>query len=240
MSNYELRPSRKLVNSSFIWKRLDNSYSCLGGASLMDGLIHYCQQKEITAEVFGRSISRDVDEYLKRRKIELSNNIVEDHCKTYLDMFKGTMLVESRSKHDVIRHKLRISDLVSKDSTDERKDASLKSMNILCDCLGAHYQTFLTVSREVREAFGDNRSSDNIPSPHVSMPIDTHGVMGMNFLVEQRKAEDFGIFGLNQHTTEIARHVIKSALDKNIPEYDLNLFLRDKTVLFNPLRERIS
>lgn len=240
MSNFRIAPARKLVDSSFIWRRLDSSYSCLGGASVVDGLIYYCQQKGIATDIFGRSISKDIEEYFRKREIESGNNVVEDNCKQSNDKFIGTMLIESRSKEKEIKHMLRVSDVVSKDSTDERKDASLRSMNLLCTCSGAHYQTYLTVPIDVRIKSKDNRRTYDIPSPQIVMPIDTHGVTGMNWLVEERKAEDFGIFGLSDHTIEIAKHTVRSALDESMPEYKLNLFLRDKTVLFDPLRERLG
>lgn len=239
MSEYQIRPSRKLVDTSFIWRRLDNSYSCLGGSSLVDAFIYYCQYKGVTKDIFGRNVSKEIDEYLKKRDIELSNSI-DDQARESFDTFKGTMLIESRSKHDDIWHKVRVSDIVKQNSTDKRKDASLRSMNILCDCLGAHYQTFLTVPKYVREMFNDKRNSDSIPAPNVGMVIDTHGALAMNYLVDERKAEDFGIFGLSDNMVDITEYVFKSALDKNVPEYKFNLFLRDKTTLFDPLRERLG
>jgi len=241
VNEFKRSPSQKLLNSSFIWQRLDNSYACVGGVDVIDGLLYYCHQKGKVDDVLGHGTSKYVEEYFKRERIELSNNIVDDHCKQYHDTFKGTIFVESRRKHDTIKHKIRVSDLVSKDSTEERKSASLRSMNIQCDCLRAHYQSFLTVPRDVREMFNDHRESDSIPSPHIRTVIDTHSVTAVDWLVEERNCGDFGIFGLSDHTIGIAKYVIKSTLDKKyIPEYKLNLFLRDKTVLFNPLRERLG
>jgi hypothetical protein len=237
---FKISSSQKLLNSSFIWSRLDNSYSCVGGVDLIGGLYCYCRQKGMVDEVLGHDVSKYVEDYFKKERIELSNNIVEDHCKQYYDVFKGTILVESRRKGEAIKHKIRISDLVSKDSTEERKNASLRSMNFNCDCLRTYYQSFLTVPRYVREAFDDYRESDSIPSPHVRTVMDVHSVTAMDWLVEGRGCEGFGIFGLSDHTIGIAKYVIKTTLDSHIPQYELNLFLRDKTVLFNPLRERLG
>ncbi len=240
MSKFKITSARKLVDSSFIWRRLDNSYSCLGGANVVDGLFYYCQQKGISDEVFGRSVAKVIEDYFRKREIEPNNNVVEDKCKQYHDTFRGTMLIESRGKKEEIKHRLRASDVVAKNSTDERKNQSLRSMNLLCYCTGAHYQTFLTVPQYVRQSLGDSRETYSLPSPQVLMAIDTHGVTGMNWLVEERGAEDFGIFGLRDHTIEIAKHVAGSALDECMPEHKLNSFLRDRTDLFKPLKERLG
>jgi hypothetical protein len=149
------------------------------------------------------------------------------------------MLIESRSKEEEKKHRLRVSDVVTKNSTDERKDQSLRNMNLLCYCTGAHYQTLLTVPQYVRRLLDDSRETDSLPSPQILMAIDTHSVTGLNWLVEERGAEDFGIFGLSDHTIEIAKNVAWSALDECIPEHELNSFLRDRTDLFKPLKERL-
>jgi hypothetical protein len=232
-------PSKTVIDSSFCWRRMDNTYTSLGATSVVDGLIYYCQQKGITGEVFGRDIAKEIDNYFIKRNIEVGN-VVEDHCRQFKDMFKGTIYVESRSKDEKIKHRVRVSDVVSRDSTQERKDLSLRSMNLLCDCPNGHYQTFVNAPLFIRKQFGDYRKWDSIPSPHVSIAIDAHGVTCMDWLVEERKAENFGIFGLNDHTTEFAKYMIKLVLDKNVPKNKLNKFLRDNTNLFDPLRERLG
>jgi len=240
MSEFKITSARKLVDSSLIWRRSDNNYSCLSGASVVDGLVYYCQQKGITTDVFGRSISNDVEEYFRKREIAPGSSVVKDGCKQFKDTLRGTMLIESRSKSEDIRHRLRVSDVVTKDSTEERKKESLRNMNLLCYCSGAHYQTLLTAPRYVRQMFNDNRETDSLPSPQIINAIDTHGVTGLDWLVEERNAEGSGVFGLSDHTIGIAKHVVRSAIDKNIPEYELNLFLKDKTTLFKPLKERLG
>jgi hypothetical protein len=240
MSESKTMAARKLVDSSFIWRRSDGSYSCLGGASVIDGLFYYCQQKGIPDEVFGKSVAKAIDDYFRKREIDSSNSVIEDKCNQYHDTFRGTMLIESRSKKEEKKHRLRVSDVVTKNSTDERKGQSLRSMNLLCYCTGAHYQTILTIPRYVRQLFDDSRETDSLPSPQILMAIDIHSVTGMNWLVEERGAEDFGIFGLSGHTIEIAKHMAGSALDERMPEHELNSFLRDRTDLFKPLKERLE
>jgi hypothetical protein len=234
-------PSKTTVESSFCWLRKDNNYTSLGGASVVDGLLYYCQQKGIGGKVFGRELAKEIDKYFIKRDLNVGK-IIEDRCKysKYNNMFKGTFYIKSRDKDEKIEHKVRVSDVVSKNSTEERKDLSLRSMNLLCDCPSAHYQMFVNVPLFIRKLFGDYRRWDSTPSPHVSIPICTHSVACMDWLVEERGAEDFGIFGLNDRTTKFAKYMIRSALDKNTPENKLNEFLRDDTDLFDPLWERLG
>ena len=240
MGNFVVSPSRMIVESSFCWRREDNNYTSLSGASLVDGLLYYCHQKGIAGEVCGRDLAKEIDKYFIKRDLNVGN-IIEDHCRylDYNDTLKGTFYIKSRDKDKKIKHRVRVSDVVSRDSTEERKQLSLRSMNLLCDCSIGHYQTFLNVPFCFRKQFGDYRKWNSIPSPHVSIAICTHGVACMDWLVEEKNAEDFGIFGLNDHTKKFAKHMIKSTLDKNTLKNELNDFLRDNTDLFNPLRERL-
>jgi hypothetical protein len=232
---------RKLLDSSFTWQRSDGSYSSIGGTDVIDGLLFYCIQKDIVDNVFGRGTSSFVNKYFKKTKTELSNNIIEDYCKKDGDAFRGTLVIESRSKDEAKKHRVRICDVVSKNSKDERKEASLRNMIAQCSCPKTHFQSFRVAPVETRKFFNDGRFPYDIPSPHVSMVMDNHAVTAYDSLVEERGAEDFGVLGLTDHTLGIASSVIKSVLDKGYKsEYELNYFLRDRTDLFNPLRKRLD
>lgn len=239
MGEYKKWPARELVNSSFIWQRSDKNYSCLGGSSVIKGLFYYCQQKGIANETFGRSIAKVIEDYFREMNIEPKSNIVENNCKKHHDVFRGTMLIESIGKDETTRHMLRVSDVVDKNSSNERKMQSLRNMNLICSCKGAHFQTLLTIPAYLRTV-GDNRETDSLPSPQIINAIDTHGATGMDWLVEEEGAEGHGIFGLNNHTIEIAKNLAESTLSNRLSEYEINTFLRDKTILFKPLEERLE
>jgi hypothetical protein len=236
-----ISPSKMTVESSFCWLRNDNNYTSLSGASLVDGLMYYCQQKGIADEVFGKDMAKRINDYFKKTNVG-SDDIIVNRCKYSddNDTLKGTFYIKSRSGDKKTRHRVRVSDVVKKDTTEERKALSLRSMNLLCDCPSAHYQLFVNVPLFLRKPYGDERRWDSVPSPHVSIPMDTHAVACMDWLVEENGAEDFGIFGLSEHTTEIVKHAVLEALDKNVRENNLSRYLRDKTILFDPLIERLG
>jgi hypothetical protein len=235
---------RLLLESSFIYPRLDGNYSSISGMSIIDGLLLYLYTCEDSENLFTRyfhDISpNDLRDYLNARKISPEIKIDDRLCKVYYGYVKGTVKVSSRGGEEIWERRVRICNLVTEYSTDEKKNKSLKSFVAHCDCPFTHYQMWQTVPEKILEDFKDPRSIYEFPPPSVSMIICAHSAASIHKLVEEKECEDFGIFGINSNIINAIKALVGSKMWKEYPDHILNKFLRDRTFLFDPLRERLG
>jgi hypothetical protein len=235
---------RALLESSFIYPRLDGNYSSISGMPIIDGLLLYLYTREdgedLFAHLFHDVPTNDLKEYLNTRKITSNVKIDDRLCRIYHGYAKGTVKVGSRGRKEIWERRVRICNLVTKYSTDEEKNKSLKSFVAQCDCPFTHYQLWQIVPGRILENFKDSRSIYEFPPPCVSMIVCAHSAASIHKLVEEKECEDFGMFGLNSNVVNAIKSLISSKMWKEYPDHLLNRFLRDRTFLFDPLRERLG
>lgn len=231
---------RQLVDSSFIWPRIykgiNRGYNCLSGVSVLAGTLILLYDQNLVDDSLPRDVSYLVKKYIEESGMKFTP-VIENHCRRQSDSdtIKGTVKVMSRSREEVPFYKVRIFDVVHKSASDERKKAALLNWNLHCTC-DYLYQLGLAVPITEREKYNDRRRTDDIPSPSVQNVICAHAVAGYGKNVIDNGAEDYGLFGLQDHVLKIMEYdEIKNLLDKKVPVYKLNRYLRDELRLFSPL-----
>jgi hypothetical protein len=237
--NQELTMSgtTKSLSSSFIWKRADNYYSAINGLNLIEGLLLFLYHENSIEKRFDAVTSKYIQDYFKR--FDLSADVIDDSgIKRNFDTYKGVGIVKSRSlSGESPYHRVKIRDIVSKDAANNRKALGLKSMNFSCACLGSEYRRDKVAPKEARQSFGDKRYFFDLPSPVVVSDMCVHGVSLMDDLVENKGCEGFETWGMPTRTLSFVKPTIHLIMDEKYTRYETDLFLRDKTDLFNDLRK---
>jgi len=249
MLNRKASPSRKLIDSSFVWKKDDGYYAVIDIMSRVDSAVLTTVAFNLYGNYPEFSIS-ELKRYLRLRKLPDPNGYsLVDEKRSCYDNVESIVYVRALTKKRWERkeyNKVKIKNLVLENASFREKVKSLRNLEVSCSCPRAEYQSICRPAYYQRRIFKDPRTYKDIPGSFINSVFCKHACIALDWLTLFYGTASFEYFGPSPHVIEASKIVIKDFLrfKPRYPDYKLNnLYLaelkRNSINLHEPLLKYI-
>jgi|YelNatPaOPRAMG01_1025707.scaffolds.fasta_scaffold09348_9 hypothetical protein len=220
-------PSRKLIDTSFVWKKKDGYYAVIDIMSRIDSAVLTTVAYNLYGDYPEFSVS-DLKKYLKLRNLPDPDgfSLVNEKESCYENL-EAMVLVRALTKKRWEKkeyNRVKIKNLILNSESFEKKADSLKSLKVSCGCARADYQSICRPAWYQRRIFKDQRSYKDIPGSYIDSVFCKHVHIALDYLALFYGTATFDYFGPSPHVIKASKIVIRDflKLKPRYPDYKLN------------------
>jgi hypothetical protein len=240
----EKSPSRKLINTSFVFLKDDGYYTLVDVMNRVDSAVLFTISYNLYGN-FPNLSESSLKRYLKLRGLPDPNGFeIVDAKNSCYENTESVVFVRALTKKRWENREfdqVTINNLILNSTSREEKVRSLKNLKIKCGCKISNFNNVCRPSEYQRQIFRDERKHTDVPGSFIDTVFCKHGFISLDWLRVFYNTADFGI-GPNPHIYNVCENVIKDVLKykSKFPNYRLNTLYRDLLFrMYAPLKDLV-
>ncbi|MGC8812287.1 MAG: hypothetical protein ACP5O8_01730 [Candidatus Aenigmatarchaeota archaeon] len=220
-------PSRKLIDTSFVWKREDGYYSVVDIMSRVDSAVLTTVAYNLYEDYPEFPVS-SLKKYLELRNLpdpdgfSLVNE--KESCYENLEAMVFVRALTKKRWENKEYNRIEIKNLVLESASFKEKADSLKNLKVSCGCARAGYQSICRPAWYQRRIFRDLRNYKDIPGSYIDSVFCKHVCIALDWLTLFYGTASFDYFGPSSHVIKASKIIIRDFLKHKprYPDYKLN------------------
>lgn len=227
MSIQKESPARKLIDTSFVWKKNDGYYAVIDIMSRVDSAVLTTVAYNLYGNYPELSVS-ELKKYLELRRLPNPDGFSlvgeEKSCYENKEAMVYVRALTKKRWEKKEYNRVKIKNLVENDVSFQEKRNSIKTLKVSCGCSRADYQSICRPAWYQRRIFKDLRTYESVPGSYIDSVFCKHVCIALDWLYLFYQTANFDYFGPSYHVVKASKIVIRDVLKHRprYPDYKLN------------------
>ncbi|MEM7825714.1 MAG: hypothetical protein QW412_02560, partial [Candidatus Aenigmatarchaeota archaeon] len=225
--------ARKLIDTSFVWRKEDSYYAAIDIMSRVDSAVLTLVSYNLFKNYPEISLS-ELKKYIELRKLPNPEGLsLVDERRSCYENVESVVYVRALTKkrwEAKEYNRVKIKNLVKNKVPFQEKVKSIRSLEVNCGCNRTDYVSICRPAKYQRKIFRDERTYKDIPGSFINSVFCKHACIALDWLHLSYQTSSFDYFGPSSHVVKVSKIIIEDILKykPKYPDYRLNqLFLTE-------------